>query len=131
MTPAAPVRRALAWSAFCAWAAVVWLVSSRSRPGTDLGVDWEVPDKAAHAVEFAVGGYLARAAVATIRGAASAPALVACAAWGFVDEVHQGFVPGRETDPWDLAADVAGAAMGVGVHAWTRRRRPPLVRASR
>ena len=118
------LRAAVTWGALAGWAACVWLVSSRSDPRSDVPLPWDVPDKLAHAAEFAVGGYLARAAFSTVRMAAS-PALaavLACAAWGFVDEVHQGFVPGRTTDPWDLAADVTGAALGVLVHALVRGR---------
>jgi VanZ family protein len=38
------------------------------------------------------------------------------------DEYHQGFVPGRDSSPFDLAVDAAGIA--VAVAALSRRRRP-------
>ena len=39
--------------------------------------------------------------------------------YGVTDEVHQMFVPGRSTDAYDVAADAAGAVVGlVGCWAW-------------
>lgn len=120
------VGRAVRWALFLAWAAAVWNLSARSDPKSDLSFPWEIPDKVAHAAEYAVGGFLARAAFASVgaRRAWSA-AVVACALWGMVDEIHQGFVPGRATDPFDLVADVTGAALGAAVHAELRRRGAP------
>ncbi len=37
----------------------------------------------------------------------------ALAVWGTVDEVHQGWIPGRSTEAKDLAADCAGASVGA------------------
>jgi VanZ family protein len=45
-------------------------------------------------------------------------------AFGALDEVHQGFVPGRSQDAMDWVADAAGAALAVVL--W-----PLLVRAGR
>jgi VanZ family protein len=107
--------RVAAWAAFLAWAALVWFLSSRSDPKSDLHFPWDLPDKVSHGIEFAAGGFLAREALAPGRSPFLA-AILACALWGFADEVHQGFVPGRTTDPWDLAADVTGAALGACLH---------------
>jgi VanZ family protein len=41
---------------------------------------------------------------------------------GVLDEIHQVFVPGRSADVWDAAADMAGAAAGVGLGALVRVR---------
>lgn len=122
-------RRLVAWTAFLAWAAVVWLLSSRSDPKGELALPWEIPDKLAHGIEFAVGGALGREAFSGLRSPFLA-ALLACAAWGFLDEVHQGFVPGRETDPGDLAADVTGAALGAWFHHLVRGRHSSADRGS-
>jgi VanZ family protein len=37
------------------------------------------------------------------------------------DEFHQSFVPGRVTDPLDLACDAAGAGSALAALAWLRR----------
>ena len=41
--------------------------------------------------------------------------IVFATVYGITDEVHQWFVPPRETDAWDLAADTAGAALAAGL----------------
>lgn len=63
--------------------------------------------------------------------------LVATVLYGASDEIHQAFVPGRDSDGWDLAADafggLAGALAGLVLAAWTqrrRRRRDPSARSS-
>jgi VanZ family protein len=38
----------------------------------------------------------------------------AAAAYGILDEIHQSFVPGRDCNVWDWAADTIGAALGAG-----------------
>lgn len=68
--------------------------------------------------EFALLGMLAANALATVRPEASRwdlgqGALALAALWGWIDELHQTVVPGRTTDPFDLAADVLGAALGI------------------
>ncbi|MBM4343639.1 MAG: VanZ family protein [Deltaproteobacteria bacterium] len=50
------------------------------------------------------------------------PWLVAVA-FGALDEVHQGFVPGRSRDPVDWLADAIGAALAVAIVVLVRRRR--------
>lgn len=128
--PPTAASRALRWGALLVWAATVWTLSSRSDPKGDLRFPWEVPDKLVHGLEFAVGGALAAAAFRTtaLRSPALA-AVVACAVWGCVDEIHQGFVPGRSTEAGDLIADVTGAALGaillsVVANRPSRRARP-------
>ncbi|RMG47527.1 MAG: hypothetical protein D6718_03340 [Acidobacteria bacterium] len=82
-------------------------------------------DKLAHAAVYAA---LAASWVYALRPPAARPApgcLLAgalSAGWGGLDEVHQGFVPGRNASLGDLAADAAGAAAAAGA-AWSRRRR--------
>jgi VanZ family protein len=79
-------------------------------------------DKVAHALEYGVFSVLiARAlrgagpgrAAWSARGAALA-AIVAAAAYGALDESYQPRA-GRDADPFDLAADVAGAALAQAV----------------
>jgi VanZ family protein len=40
-------------------------------------------------------------------------------AYGISDEIHQHFVPPRQADVFDVAADAAGAALAaVGLYGW-------------
>ncbi len=75
-------------------------------------------DKAIHALEYAILGFLcARASLESwpdrprLR-VALVGALVA-AAWGLADEIHQAFVPDRTGDVVDLFADAIGATLGA------------------
>jgi VanZ family protein len=36
--------------------------------------------------------------------------------WGYLDEVHQAFVPGRTADAWDLLADLIGSINGTAIY---------------
>lgn len=134
------MNRTAAWTAFAAWAAAVWWLSSRSHPTADLHWPWQTPDKVAHGVTYAAGGCLAYAALVRrpepqfqngFRVSPFLAAVLLCAVWGFTDEIHQGFVPGRSTDPADLAADVVGAALGAGVGTILMRRVTRSERSSR
>jgi VanZ family protein len=97
---------ALTW----ALSSFAWLdVSTASFPFRDKGV---------HFVEYGVLALLlAHAARLTWPrhhpARTASLALLATVLWGFLDEVHQGFVPGRSSDALDLAADAAGAVVGV------------------
>ncbi len=92
-------------------------------------------DKVVHATEYAGFGFLAARAVDILapRGPlfAAKVAILVGACYGATDEAHQYFVPRRDADPWDLAADVVGSALGAGAYlalavARSRRRRSPL-----
>lgn len=123
-------RPAVAWGLFLIWAGAIWYGSTLSlgaeSPFRIFGVD-----KLGHAVEFGLLGVLVANALLTLprfsvsdegenRVLWSAVAIVGV--WGLVDEIHQLWVPGRNTDPFDLVADVLGATIG----AWMvlRRFRP-------
>lgn len=110
--------RALRWIPAVAWAAGMWTMSSLpDPPGASLLV---VPhlDKVAHAGLFFVLAVLVRFA-----GAGWAATVAIAAAWGVVDELHQAGVPGRDPSGLDLAADLAGAVLGVLVVRWFAHRR--------
>lgn len=119
---------ALAWAPALAYMALIWIVS-------DLSSD-EVPaigafvyDKIAHFGEYLVlGVLLAHAAIRTwpdrSPGRTFAFAVLATAAWGALDEMHQAFVPGRSAELLDLAADAAGACLGAALRHVPRLLRP-------
>ena len=48
------------------------------------------------------------------------------AAYGAVDELHQYFVPGRESDVWDWLADALGAFLGAAAMLLVMRRLRPI-----
>jgi VanZ family protein len=119
--------RVLEWALLVVWAAGVWWLSDQSDPHAATGIRLRLPDKVAHVLLFAAGGFFARGAFRTSkRVPATLAAGVVCAAYGVADEVHQAYVPGRHADGMDVAADVAGAVAGALLHAalwggWRRR----------
>jgi len=80
-------------------------------------------DKLAHALEFAVLGYLLfRAVIHTqslwLQKHALLIAVVVAIIFGLSDEIHQLFVPLRRSDIFDLAFDAFGAMMGGIAALW-------------
>jgi VanZ family protein len=75
-------------------------------------------DKAAHAAEYLILGILAIRAMLGSSFSANITAITVCviifaSAYAVLDEWHQQFVPGRETDLVDFIADFAGINIGV------------------
>jgi hypothetical protein len=120
--PGSDPRRLRRWAGFGAalWAAGLFALSSMPLGGASLDFWWrfEHDDKVVHAALYAVLGALVR--VASGRGSV---AVAAGGLTGIVDEwVVQARVPGRHPDPFDLLADVVGAALGAwAVGAFARR----------
>ncbi len=114
------------WLHFGLWVGLVFGMSSipdlkPPAPGVP-GVD-----KLFHTGEYAVLGWLwgrarGRAGAGLVRGALLGLGV------GVADELYQGYVPGREVDLFDVAADVVGAALGCSVSSRRTRaeRRPNL-----
>ena len=116
MTPATR-RLVLAWAPAALYMAVIWFVSSIEQPTFPVGL-FPFRDKGVHTTEYAVLAFLL--GHACLRTWEDRPRIrVALAAmfltflWGFLDEMHQAFVPGRSADVLDLAADALGASLGV------------------
>ena len=107
------MKRVLPWLPAVAWAAFLFLLSSRSSvpsPG--------VPhlDKVAHfGVYFVLGALLCYAAGRT--GASLVTVVLIGALYGASDEFHQWFVPGRSVSLADWIADVAGVAAAAYLFA--------------
>jgi VanZ family protein len=73
----------------------------------------ELNDKVVHALLYStLGMTLAWARRASSRTPAHFALLLAGYAYGALDELHQGFVPGRNPDVMDFAADVVGVTLG-------------------
>jgi VanZ family protein len=116
------VRRALAWAATFAYAALIFWLSAQPNPLPVL-TDW-LWDKAIHFAEY---GALGALLLVSLRASSVAPrrALVVAAlltsSYGASDEVHQAFVPQREADARDWVADTIGGAAGAGLAALALR----------
>ena len=83
-------------------------------------------DKLAHFIEYAVFALLASRSTSHLHRRVSAIAalllaLLLLAVFAVVDEVLQGFIPGRQADFWDYLADLAGGSL-VLVILWLRKR---------
>lgn len=104
------VRR---WVPPLLWAGVILFVTSI--PGSAVPRQLGPYDKLIH---FSVYGLFAvllcrDLAQVTNRWRAALIAIAIATAFGAADEWHQGFIPGRATDPADWRADSVGAAGGA------------------
>ncbi len=110
-------RPGFAWAMLVICAGAIWHDSTLSlgeeSPFRLFGID-----KLAHAGEYGILGFLAANALLSLsRGIRAGDAwqggILLAGLWGWIDEVHQYWVPGRTTDPVDLLADILGAAAGA------------------
>ena len=100
------------WVPVAAYMAVIFVLSSIPNPPT---VSRTGSDKILHILLY---GGLAALVVRALAGGFDRPvtirtviaAVIVSAFYGASDEVHQHFVPPRQMDAWDLAADSVGAA---------------------
>lgn len=105
------------WRALAVVAALIFGLSSI--PNNFEPSESAIPaDKIAHASEFGALSLILAWCLARWRGSKvtavlAAMALIGSAAYGLTDELHQSYVPGRDVTAGDLAADIAGAAVGV------------------
>ncbi len=108
-----------------AWAGLLYWESSRANPFPFLPAGLLAQDKLLHAGAYAVLGVLVALALSARLGPARAVVLAAAiaAAYGASDEWHQSFVPGRDPDPLDWAADLVGGTAGAAVAALALRGR--------
>ena len=108
-----------------AFYAFIYFLSSRS--GFPIESPFSGFDKFAHLALFAVLGMLLAWGLAPPEGGRGVrrmlAALILGAFGGALDEIHQIFVPGRNADVWDAAADVIGTAAGVILWIFLRRSR--------
>jgi VanZ family protein len=101
-------RRFALWGPVVVWAAVIFALSSVPSLSSGLGTWDEVLRKAAHVTEYAVLGALLLRALGRV-----VPALAIGMAYAATDEVHQHFVSGRHSSPFDVAFDACGVALGL------------------
>jgi len=108
------------WVPAVLYAGAIFFLSSQSHPEDQLPLFLleDVSDKVLHAVEY---GILAVLCFRTFRWAAGPAvarqavvlAIVTASVYGITDEVHQLFVPFRESSWLDWLADTIGAAIGA------------------
>jgi VanZ family protein len=118
-------RGLAAWAPAVLYAALIFTLSSLSRPPPFVPPALLSLDTLLHLAEYAVlGALVARALRAGGRPPARvfAGALLLGSLYGASDELHQAFVPDRHADVRDWAADTAGAALGAAAAAFLRRR---------
>ena len=101
-------RRFQLWAPVVVWAGVIFGLSSIPSLSSGLGTWDEVLRKGAHITEYAVLGML------LLRALGSAlPAFAVGVAYAITDEIHQHFVSGRHSSPFDVAFDACGVALGL------------------
>jgi VanZ family protein len=109
------------WGPLLAYAVVIYYLSSLSNPPIPFRVPYG--DKVLHAIEYAGFGALMCRSLA-LGGEGLSPPLALWASvllgalYGTTDELHQAFVPHRQADLADLAADVLGSMLGAGAYRW-------------
>lgn len=116
------------WGPVCGIAIIIFISSSIPNPPT-AGINIPEFDKILHSIGYAVFGYFARRAFAQtdrdlFSGYPGIFAVVFCLLYGTFDEIHQSFVPPRETDPLDLLADTIGAMVGQSIYYLRQIRNP-------
>ena len=99
------------------YALLIFALSSFSSISTpELGLTFQ--DKFYHLAEFALFGWLCSRSLGKWRGLSQyrySLSLALGAFWAGADELHQYFIPGRDSSLWDLLADLLGLALVIGV----------------
>lgn len=108
------------WLPAVLYAGMIYYMSSQSHPEEQLPafVLKDISDKVLHAVEYAGLAVLCYRAFRWAAGPSVARqalvlAIVTASIYGVTDEVHQFFVPLRESSWLDWLADTAGATVGA------------------
>jgi len=108
------------WVPAVLYAGVIFFLSSQSHPEDQLPLFLleDVSDKVLHAVEYGILALLCYRAFRWAAGPAVARqavvlAIVTASVYGITDEVHQLFVPFRDSSWQDWLADTIGAAIGA------------------
>jgi VanZ family protein len=106
------------WGPVCGYAGLIFYLSAQSHPENDLPFVTHFSDKVLHLVEYAILGALCYRAMCGSRDGSYSRytivgAILLASLYGMSDEVHQAFVPFRESSWLDWLADTVGAALGV------------------
>jgi len=108
------------WVPVALYAGAIFYLSSQSHPEEELPsfLLEEVSDKVLHAVEYGILSLLCyrafrRAAGPSVARQGLVLAIITASVYGITDEVHQFFVPFRESSWQDWLADTIGAVIGA------------------
>ena len=108
------------WVPVALYAGMIFYFSAQSHPDDDLPsfLFEEISDKVLHAVEYGILSVLCYRAFRWAAGPAIAQqavvlAIVTASLYGITDEVHQSFVPLRDSSWQDWLADTIGAIIGA------------------
>ena len=122
-----------AWFGAGAYAAFIFFISSVSHPIPYVpGMEKYPLDKIFHVIEYGIFGWLL---IRAFRFSFPDRSFVFLAAVAFFlgvlyaasDEWHQSFVPERDSNPRDLAADALGVSLGIAL--WSRQKESNSVNA--
>jgi VanZ family protein len=123
------------WAPLALYAGTIFYLSDQPHPQDKLPsfLFEEVSDKVLHAVEYGILALLCYRAFRWAAGPAVARqavllAIVTASAYGITDEMHQAFVPFRESGWQDWLADTIGAAIGVLSWRFLGRNNFPLAK---
>ena len=108
------------WVPVVLYAGAIFYFSAQSHPEDQLPsfLFKQISDKVLHAVAYGILSFLCYRAFRWAAGQAVARqavvlAIVTASFYGITDEVHQAFVPFRESSWLDWLADTIGAAIGT------------------
>jgi len=108
------------WVPLALYAGTIFYLSDQPHPDENLPsfLFEEFSDKVLHAVEYAILALLCYRAFRWAAGSAVARqavvlAIVVASVYGMTDELHQAFVPFRESGWEDWLADTIGAVIGA------------------
>jgi VanZ family protein len=116
------------WAPALVYAAAIFYYSSLSKPDEELpAFVRDLSDKLLHVVEYGILGALWYRAFRWASGPRIATSAVLLAVtigsiYGLTDEVHQVFVPMRETSVLDWIADTVGSLIGAWGLSWIEQR---------
>ena len=111
------------WSALAGYCGLIFWISSQSSLPTPMLFEFQ--DKLMHGGAYFGMGVLCWRAFGHLNFAAKHRLLAGvlfCGLYGFSDEWHQSFVPGRDASGWDWLADSVGAVLALwlmqSIHAF-------------
>lgn len=107
------IKNYLFWLMAIVYSLLIFYLSHQSKPIKEMEFIWNF-DKIAHIVEYSIFSFLWWKALRTVdKGQAFHDKIIFV--WGALfaasDEIHQGFIPGRQASIWDWAADIIGVLL--------------------